>query len=121
MIMLEKVSIIFKKFAAVLRLFYYKLITIFKISKGMIQLLLDIGITIFKVALGVILILWIFAWFPGIFYLASTTTIIYVALLILFILFVNLLKSIFSDLRINILGFAGTRDNDDILEEHSNL
>tara|TARA_Y100000816_G_C26084450_1_gene572023 strand:- start:693 stop:1526 length:834 start_codon:yes stop_codon:yes gene_type:complete len=121
MIMLQKVAIIFKKFAGILRLFYYKLITIFKISKGMVQLLLDIGIAIFAIALAIILVLWVFAWFPGVWVIASTTTLIYVALLIIFILFVNLIKSIFSGLKINVLGFAGTRDNDDILEEHQNL
>jgi hypothetical protein len=120
-IVFEKIAIVFKKMGAILLVFYYKLISIFKITINIIQLILDICKAILKIALAVLLVLWSVAWFiPPVAALATIGTAIYIVLLIIFILASNVLKLMFKDLNINVMGIAGTRDNDELIGKSEN-
>ena len=115
-ILFEKIAIIFKKMAAILMVFYYKLISIFKITKSLIQLMLNICVAILEISLAVLLVLWPISYFiPPIAAVAAAGTAIYTVLLIIFIVVAKSLQYTIGGFEINVLGIAGTRDNDDLL------
>ena len=112
-LVMNKISIIFKKIGGILKLFYFTIVKIFHLTKSMFLFILTIAANILKIALAVLLVLWIFAFlFPPVAITAKIGTVIWITCLILLIMATSVINAIYKELDINVLSLIGLRNND---------